>query len=261
MNFDIVDTPNTWQFEKLSDGVWQRTDIRIAGATLAVGLDLDMSAFGEYLQTLAAVTQEKKLALGIPFDDDGGGEPFVPLISPKENFITQPDDSTEKTLTVHSFEVIPAPFDVIAEAVHYRVGTTPSTASILVEAFDQLSGVKYLSQVFSADTFSPADTEIVLLFDNSLEVFQGHIVDVVLSSDNAFSIKYNAAGTVPWSSGDVWFITQKEALLPHGTGTDRIIFSNEGESTANNLGNLVISNFISPPEPVAEDAPGFITPP
>lgn len=231
------------EFQLRTDGVWNETGIQIAGTTIHVGRDLDISAAGEYIQTRENRTEENSLIPQVPFNDNGTGFPHTPVLGKKiVRVLLQPDESSEVTgTTLQTTTGNPLTRvvlgDVLASRFYLKTGSIGATAPTTI-TFRRggALGPIFFQQILPVSLMELPNTEFSVDLFGFLEGDPEETVTVQLISDETISLKSDSSGIFfggidgfPFSEVD---LLQENLLLANDAG---LIVTNNASFAVGNL--------------------------
>lgn len=228
-------------------GVWNLGEFEVSAGTLLLGENVQLSAVGTHLQVGAVEGDVKRLMPALTFDDTGSRGPHTPILSARQNrIVLQSDNSNEVLSTEHIF-VITDDLSSIAYTLYAQSGEVGSSAIINLEITEgePPNDVPFWSRRFPAESW-PANTEAALPFYPGLSfdfsAYSGNVdrINVKATSENAFSVKYNADLSSPWFAADLQ-PQVVEPIFSFPTGFNRILVDEEGDTIVTQNGNLIAS--------------------
>lgn len=227
----FIGPDNITRVEKRVDGVWNATELQLAGNSLFLGRDVSLSAIGHHLLTTSTAENIKSIIVSAEFTDaEGSKQPHIEVFSPRVNrFLFQPDLSVETTLATHTLQALPTT-DVLSYANYVKVGNVAPTDSIeIIYTVGSPPRVIY-SRLYPASQF-PANTEVRFETLAGVSFIDGELITLTLKSASAFSL-LGSAVPGPWLAVDFQTFTA-EALV-----TENLVYDNSL--------NLVLDSSLSP---------------
>ncbi len=174
--------------------------------------DMTLSAAGRYVQyksSLLPGSNGSALLVGTPYTDAGSLNPVTPVLQAKIiREIFQSDDSAVVTGTSFGY-IVNEPKNTLVGGVYYKSGSTAATKPIKVRIYygtDDTGELFYENDI--DESLWVADSEIHIILDNAMGWPAGVDVYIKYTSDANFSIKTNAAQTLPWEADDYWEFTE-----------------------------------------------------
>lgn len=209
--------------ELKADGVWNPTSWEVAGASLKLGLDLKLSAAGDWLRTHDVNLDIDALAPHIEFTDDGTF-PYchVPILGVHLfDQVVQSDFSTDNIAAIHGSTNI-VPIEILGTGHRHKTGATAATDSVRVSHYHGTdnTGVLFWRATLPASQF-PASSDVLIELDGMAEAFPSEEIYTEFVSDTAFSLLGNVGGD-PYTSWDFFPVTE-ENIVTFETGLDRIV--------------------------------------
>lgn len=237
-------TSENIEFQLRTDGVWNETGIQIAGATIHVGRDLDISAGGEYIQTLEATANKNSLIPHVAFDDNGTGFPHNPVLGKKVvRLLLQPDESFEVTgtdlqVTTDNPLTNPNTGAVLASRLYMKTGSIGATAPVTI-VFRRGSSVGpvFFQQVLPVSLMGTPNTEFFINLFGFLEGTPGQDISIQLFSNEIFSLKSNSSG-VFFGGIDAFPLVEVDLLQ------DNLLLANDAGLIITNDASFAVGNLI-----------------
>lgn len=237
--------------ERLKDGAWNDSGLRVGANSLEVGRELRISAGGEWILTEDASQNFKALVAEIAFDDATGTEPAprIPKLGPiVTKDILQPNDSFQ----INAGPGNPIEFqytstnDRLSRLAYIRTGSVQPTAVVTASAWKNgLDGTLVFQRKFSPITFGP-NQEFQLIIDGLVEIVTGEFIGIRFESTGPFSLLGapppipGAPLGFPWWALD-YFPLELETLVSFEQGLNRILTSFDGAVLVNSSGDILTS--------------------
>ena len=234
----ILDTlSNVATVEARTDGVWNLTEFLISQASLNLGRDVRLSAAGHHVVVTDIVVPQQSFLPETPYDDTGTMAARTPIIGSKlTRAIIQPDESGSLTTTHHS-TVFSVFLDVLNTQSYLKTGITGASAdvSFILSAGIPPNDIIFFQQNYPPSKF-PANSEVQIAFTPGVEFDIGEQINSNITSDNAFTILYDATLTLTWFALDFQEVGHEDLL------TETLVLSNDLSITFSNNLELVRPN-------------------
>ncbi|MCP4985405.1 MAG: hypothetical protein GY928_04830, partial [Colwellia sp.] len=201
------------EIEKLVSGVWQPASLMTGSGSLWVGMRVGIAAAGRHIMTE---------------DTDGsyhfhGHSKFDGKVSQSDarildayahetRTIIQPDNSGTVTTNSWGFTYTNTRHNLLS-AMYYQTDTTAPTTPVRFRIWRGTddTGILNFDQTYPVSDFS-ASSEIILKTVGYLEFLKGVTYFGRFDCDTNFSLKLNAAGTLPWLADDVSRVHEDDLL-------------------------------------------------
>jgi hypothetical protein len=206
---------STNHIEKRTLGAWQNAELEVGTNTLFLGESLGLTTVGQHLASEKSDRDNRYIFARAQFPDTGTEElKILEADAGVTRAIIQPDDSGEFTGTYFASTIV-SPFNVLQSRVYLKIGATPATKPVRVVVREGTDANAPINWDFNypASSFGPADTEIDIELQGLLESTTGTSYFVEYISDEDFSLKTNAAGTVEWIAFDLNFFHHNDVLI------------------------------------------------
>lgn len=202
--FMIDEINNLPTIEQRQNGVWNIGELQLPQGALLLGRRAAISTSGHHVLVTPTAGANQLILLEVEYDDSGTLKPVVPVLGPKFiRRIAQPDDSLEVTLLDHAVEFNVAIVLMITR-IYIKTGATAASEDV---QFTLSTGIPPNDTVFFRENFAassfPADSEVEINLMPGLEFDPGEQINSSISSETAFTLKYNAASTTPWFALDI----------------------------------------------------------
>lgn len=185
--------------EKNIDNVWNRAEWGLASDGLQLGENVTVQAVGHHLQIKSLAPPIKAIIAAAHYDDTGSEPPHTLVFGPiQTRFVFQADDTLEKTLTDHTFSVI-STIEAIRYKIYYKTGVAAATAEVEAKLSSGIppNDIEFFSIKMPASHW-PANSEVEIDLSPGVGFKIGDQINWIVSSANAFSLKYEATGIIPW---------------------------------------------------------------
>lgn len=183
--------------EKRENGVWNDTGLRLASSSLALGLDMTVSAVAGFIETnnpSATAGHIRGLIPHILFDDDGTKQTHTPILKEEEISVVYGTAVSEIINTVIGISLGNISSRVIEHSFH-QVGSISSTLPVNVKFFigTDNTGFLFNSKVLPANSMA-ANTQLDIDYDNDLGIEGGSSIFMEFSSAANISLKTDISG-------------------------------------------------------------------
>ena len=244
----IINGQDITSLESRALGVWNRSELELSGKTLFLGSNLALAAVGSSLLIKSLEGSKKFIGIDAEFNDEGSLPPRSPLVGELvPRLILQPIFSTEEISKIFTrAATIEQPISGFGSVFYLKTGSKDATAPVTIEITGGLvpGGDTFFKEEFPASVF-PKNTEVVIPLSTPVGFFAGQsILSTVFSADE-FSLLGDIGGEF-WVAFDFQFV-EFEELLPHSSGTDRILSDDNGNILVDEQGNLIVRQFYSDP--------------
>ena len=213
VRFNMID--ETAHIEKLVDGVWEHASFMSGAASVWLGEAVAIAAVGHSLASeepngtfglLAHSTFDKNTMLSI--DDLDLYHAYLA----DDALSFQDDFSHEWTGKTHSFTMA-SPADILVKSLTYKTGSTAAGANVRIRYYigTDNTGKKIFDQSFAPSIFA-ANIDAICLYSGILEFDSGTDYFVEYNSTADFSLMMNAAGTIPWMTGNASYVRLEKVL-------------------------------------------------
>ena len=196
----------TTKLQKLVDGIWADSSFTSGSATINFSNDVSVGSVGHHLNISSKSTGEKYFAIQIPFNNDGTKDIGTPKLGAKIfRSIIQPDESSEWIGTTLRY-TRPITSQFIYDRIYFKVGSVIATKHIRIRLYRNIEDREHMfyDETFNYSTFSPVNTEISIPAKQDVSYIKGINIIAVFESEEPFSLKTNAEGTIPWIALDQW---------------------------------------------------------
>jgi hypothetical protein len=240
----VIDEITT--IEKLEQGVWNLAEFEVGAGTLLLGPNVKLSAIGEHLQVGSVEGGRKSIVPDMAFNDEGSESPHSSIMGVRnDRVVIQADNSVEVLATEHVFS-IDTNLSSIAYGLYGQSGSVGTSADIHVDVTEGIppnDNVKFFHRIFPAAGIQPnSEVKLDLTPGLSFELSEHSGVldqiNVRVQSDNAFSMLYNAAGTIPWFAADLQ-PHRFEPLFTFPEGFNRLLSTLGGDTIYDQNGNSI----------------------
>lgn len=207
---DITGVPTV---ETFLDGVWNLGELQLSQGSLLLGRDVSLSAAGHHIIVSTPDLELQSILLEELFDDSGSGPPLAPILGPLQSrVVRQPDDSAEQTLTDHTSEDV-ATGRLLSTAVYLKTGSVAASEDVAMLLSEGIppNDIVLFKINFPASVF-PANSEIVIDITPGVQFVPGTQLNLSITSDVAFSMRYNAAETLLWIADDIQQLGHEDIL-------------------------------------------------
>lgn len=278
--------------EVLISGIWQPASLITGAATLWLHF-LGLASVGRFLTTK---TRDGDYHFFPHTHFDGQVSTSTVKIPDMYEFVEhdifQPDNTGNFTGKIFSFNA-PVTETVLVKQMYFQTDSLAATECITVSiwsgSIEDPSKIKF-NQTYPASEF-PASTEITLRATGRLQFDEGQTYLVKIESDADFSLKTNAAETLPWIAtddsnfreddmlqirsyesrnngiyifvdGEDWTIQNKKIYICNTTGTQNGAFT-ENQALWDTIGESHITynevaNFAALPDPAEHESEIYI---
>lgn len=225
-----------------TNGVWNSTTWEVAQASLLLGLDLRLSAAGDWLRTNDINLDIDALIPHIQFTT-AGTSPYAqtPILAALiTNQVIQSDFSVDTVATVHG-STNQVPIEILGVAHRHKTGTTAATSQVQISHYHGTdnTGILFWTMAFPASTF-PASSDVVIQLDGLAEAFPFTDIYTEFVSATAFSMLGNSSAA-PYTSWDFYPVSEED-LMSSTTGMDRVLTSFvDTHIIIDQTGNLILS--------------------
>lgn len=202
IRFILDSLSNVETIEVRADGVWNLGEFQLSQGSLKLGRDVSLSAAGHHL-IVTAPSEPQRLMLEAEYDDDGTGPPEIPILGPKFiRSVQQPDNSGSLTTTSHltSFAALNL---VLTTKAYLQTGATAASEDVALVLSHGIipNDIVFFQHNFPSSDF-PANSEVIIDVTPGTEFDPGVVINAKITSNAAFTMKYNAAITVFWFALD-----------------------------------------------------------
>lgn len=206
MEIDLL--KDAMEVTTLKDGVWGRYSLELSTGTLWLGKEVGLGAMGHNLITEQSgnnVHFFPHTIFNTATKTHGHDAAVTHIYGNTVRFVAQADESGEFT-GVRFTTSLQGVGDVLVSNSYYKTGNTSPTTVMrnnIYQGTDE-TGTLIFSQNYSASNF-PANTEINLPYNGSIEYHDGVDYFGVWECDTSFSFKTNAAVDEFWIAADLLF--------------------------------------------------------
>lgn len=199
--------------EKRIEGIWQAASLELGPNSLWIGKSVGIAGVGHHMATESTDEHLHFHAHG-EFDGEVSVEDAQLLYAYNfvERVIYQADNSGSWTGTNFEYSFL-TPFSTLIKAGYFQTHTTAATEVVRIRIWkgEDDTGALTFDQKFPASAF-PASSEAHILFEGYQEFDEGIYYFTRMNSDADFSLKMNAAETIPWQAADVSNIREDNLL-------------------------------------------------
>ena len=208
-----VDT-NMAEVQKLELGVWQPSSLELGADSLWIGKNVGVGGVGHHLVTESNdghihFHAHSEVRDGVSIADTK----IVTLYSFTTRYVDQSDESQEWTGTEFHFHPTANLSHTLASKFYCKTGVTPATENVRVRTWqgEDHTGRLVFDQWYPASIFI-ANSEVELDEIGSVEFEGGLEYHTIIESSANFSLKVNAAQTLPWYAADISIVSEDSLL-------------------------------------------------
>ncbi len=213
IRFALNDDSGYASVQKRVSGLWQSTSFQTGPSSVWVGLRVGIAAAGHHILTEDAdghfhFHAHSKFDGKLSVSDAR----ILNAYNYEERRIMQPDNSGMYTGKALEYQIA-APSQSLASNMHLQTGSTVPTTTMSIKIYEgtDATGKLIAHQRYPASDF-PALTEIILPNEGYSEIDTGQLFFFSITSDSDFSLRTNAAGTMPWFASDASDVYEDDLL-------------------------------------------------
>ncbi|MCP3686570.1 MAG: hypothetical protein GY861_28360 [bacterium] len=213
VRFSSDDESGITVIEKYIDGVWNPTSFKAGPKSVYVGERVAIAAAGHHIIT-EDVDGHAHFHGHSMFDGQLSttGARILTAYNYTERHVAQPDNTGSWTGTTFDF-LFPSAEHVLVKKGYFQTGTMAATSPVRIKIWEGTddTGLLSFNQLYPTNKFA-ASSEVSSNLDGYIEYGAGENYFFRVESEEDFSLKTNAAGTLLWLAVDQSYVHEDDML-------------------------------------------------
>ena len=211
-----TDTGNAVIMRMVAEDVWQSDSFEFGPNTVWVGLSVGLAGIGHHLATESRLDNHFHFFAHSGYDGEVStiDTKMLKAVSYTAAASYQPDFSGEWTGTTLDFTMA-SPSHILVSAIQYKTGSISATKPIRIQIYEGTDGSDITKRIFSQEypaSLFLANSDVTAPYAGRVEFYNGVTYYVKYTSDEDFSLKTNAAVTMPYFTGDTSYLREDDML-------------------------------------------------